>query len=96
MTTVDTMFEPREAAREAGRLWWLFLLTGIAWLVFSFIIFRFNITSAATIAPLFGVVAIVAGFSSRPVNIEARRKGSWRAPSLPSLPLSGDGVGSPP
>ena len=63
MTTVDSMFEPREVVREAGRLWWLFLLTGIAWLVFSLIIFRFNITSAATIALLFGIVAIVAGFS---------------------------------
>jgi uncharacterized membrane protein HdeD (DUF308 family) len=63
MTTVDSMFEPREVAREAGRLWWLFLLTGIAWLVFSLIIFRFDITSAATVAFLFGVVAIVAGLS---------------------------------
>lgn len=63
MTTVDTMFEPREVAREAGRLWWLFLLTGIAWLVFSLVIFRFDIGSAATVAFLFGVVAIVAGVS---------------------------------
>jgi uncharacterized membrane protein HdeD (DUF308 family) len=39
----------------------VFLLTGIAWLVFSLIIFRFDITSAASIAVLFGVVAIVAG-----------------------------------
>lgn len=63
MTTVDTMFEPREVAREAGRLWWLFLLTGIAWLVFSLVVFRFDIGSAATVAFLFGVVAIVAGVS---------------------------------
>jgi uncharacterized membrane protein HdeD (DUF308 family) len=63
MSTVDTMFEPREVAREAGRLWWLFLLTGIAWLVFSLVIFRFDIGSAATVAFLFGVVAIVAGIS---------------------------------
>ena len=61
MSTLDNMFEEREVAREAGRWWWLFLLTGIAWLVFSLIIFRFDITSAATVAVLFGVVAIVAG-----------------------------------
>jgi uncharacterized membrane protein HdeD (DUF308 family) len=61
MSTIDNMFEEREVAREAGRWWWLFLLTGIAWLVFSLIIFRFDITSAASIAVLFGVVAIVAG-----------------------------------
>jgi len=63
MTTIDNMFEPREVAREAARLWWLFLLMGIAWLVFSLVIFRFDVTSAATIAILFGVVAVVAGIS---------------------------------
>ena len=61
MTTVDNMFEPREIAREASRLWWLFLLTGIAWLMFSLIIFRFDIASVTTIGILFGVVAVVAG-----------------------------------
>jgi uncharacterized membrane protein HdeD (DUF308 family) len=61
MTTVDNMFEPREVLKETSRLWWLFLLTGIAWLVFSLIIFRFDITSVTTIGILFGVVAVVAG-----------------------------------
>jgi uncharacterized membrane protein HdeD (DUF308 family) len=55
------MFEEREVVREAARWWWLFLLTGIAWLVFSLVIFRFDITSATSIAILFGIVAIVAG-----------------------------------
>jgi uncharacterized membrane protein HdeD (DUF308 family) len=61
MSTLDNMLEEREVVREASRWWWVFLLTGIAWLVFSLIIFRFDITSAATVAILFGVVAIVAG-----------------------------------
>jgi uncharacterized membrane protein HdeD (DUF308 family) len=61
VTTIDNMFEPREVAREAARWWWLFLLTGIAWLVFALIIFRFDITSVVTIGILFGVVAIMAG-----------------------------------
>lgn len=61
MSTLDNMFEEREVVREASRWWWLFLLTGIAWLVFSLIIFRFDITSAASVAILFGVVAIIAG-----------------------------------
>ncbi len=61
MSTVDNMFESRELVREASRWWWLFLLTGIAWLVFSLVIFRFDITSAASVAILFGIVAIVAG-----------------------------------
>jgi uncharacterized membrane protein HdeD (DUF308 family) len=61
MRTMDTMFEDREVVVEAAGRWWLFLLTGIAWLVFSLIIFRFDITSVATIGLLFGVVAIMAG-----------------------------------
>jgi uncharacterized membrane protein HdeD (DUF308 family) len=61
MSTMDNMFEEREVVREAARWWWLFLLTGIAWLVFSLIIFRFDITSATSVAILFGIVAIVAG-----------------------------------
>jgi len=61
MSTLDNMFEEREVVREAARWWWVFLLTGIAWLVFSLIIFRFDITSATSVAILFGIVAIVAG-----------------------------------
>jgi uncharacterized membrane protein HdeD (DUF308 family) len=61
MSTLDNMFEEREVVREAARWWWLFLLGGIAWLVFALVIFRFDITSAASIAILFGIVAIVAG-----------------------------------
>jgi uncharacterized membrane protein HdeD (DUF308 family) len=61
MSTLDNMFEEREVVREAARWWWLFLLGGIAWLVFALVIFRFDITSAATVAILFGIVAIIAG-----------------------------------
>ena len=63
MTTIDTMFEEREVVREAADRWWLFLVTGIAWLVFSLIIFRFDMTSVTTIGILFGVVAIIAGLN---------------------------------
>ena len=61
MSTLDNMFEERELVRETARWWWLFLLGGIAWLVFALIIFRFDITSAASVAILFVIVAIVAG-----------------------------------
>ncbi len=51
----------REVAREAASLWWLFLVTGIIWLVVSLIILRFDYTSVSAIAVLFGIVAIFAG-----------------------------------
>jgi uncharacterized membrane protein HdeD (DUF308 family) len=61
MSTLDNIFEEREVVREAARWWWLFLLAGIAWSVFALVIFRFDMTSAASIAILFGIIAIIAG-----------------------------------
>jgi uncharacterized membrane protein HdeD (DUF308 family) len=63
MATMDMMFEEREVLGEAASRWWIFLLSGIAWLVFSVVIFRFDIGSVTTIGILFGVVAIMAGLN---------------------------------
>jgi uncharacterized membrane protein HdeD (DUF308 family) len=41
--------------------WWLFLATGVAWLLISLIVLRFNITSIATVGALLGVILIMAG-----------------------------------
>ena len=61
MTTMDTMFDEREVVEEAARSWWLFLLTGIAWLVFALLVFQWDYTTVYAISFLFGVVAIIAG-----------------------------------
>ena len=61
MTTIDSMFEEREVLEEAAGRWWLFLLTGIAWLVFALIVFQWDYTTVSAISYLFGVVAIIAG-----------------------------------
>jgi len=57
------MMEEREAAEEAAGLWWLFLLTGILWILVSLIVFRFDYTSVAAISYLFGFVAIFVGIN---------------------------------
>jgi uncharacterized membrane protein HdeD (DUF308 family) len=49
-------------ARLAGP-WWVYLITGIAWLIISVVVLRFTITSAATIGVLMGVVFLGAGFN---------------------------------
>jgi len=51
----------REILEDTADRWWVFLITGIAWLVFALIVFQWNYTSVAAISYLFGVVAIVAG-----------------------------------
>lgn len=60
---METMTE-REAIEVEGQMvkhWWLFLVTGIAWVVVSFLVLGFDPTSAATIGYLVGFVLIAAG-----------------------------------
>ena len=45
---------------RAGSPWWVLLLTGIAWLIFSVIVLRFTTTSVATIGVLMGAVFLAA------------------------------------
>jgi uncharacterized membrane protein HdeD (DUF308 family) len=53
--------DENEVRGDGARFWWLFLLTGILWLVASLVIFRFSYVSVASVAYLFGVVAIFFG-----------------------------------
>ena len=55
------IFVEREVVEEAADRWWIFLLTGIAWLIFALIVFQWDYTSVSAISYLFGVVAIIAG-----------------------------------
>jgi uncharacterized membrane protein HdeD (DUF308 family) len=41
--------------------WWLMLITGIAWIIVSMILLRFDYTSVSSISILFGIVALFAG-----------------------------------
>src|SRR5215468_7015744 len=45
---------------SAARIWWLFLVIGIAWLLFAIIVLRFDYTSVHAISILFGVIVFVA------------------------------------
>jgi uncharacterized membrane protein HdeD (DUF308 family) len=65
----------RERA-AAGVPWWLFLLTGIAWLLVSLIVLRFNITSVATVGVMLGVILIMAGVNEF-VDMAARPGWKW-------------------
>jgi uncharacterized membrane protein HdeD (DUF308 family) len=63
MTTTASsgMVSDQEVLESAASKWWLFLLGGIAWLIVSLVLFRFDYTSVHTVSILFGIVAIVAG-----------------------------------
>src|SRR5262245_4143795 len=53
----------REVVEEAAERWWIFLLTGIAWLVFAIIVFQWNYTTVYAVSFLFGFVALFAGIN---------------------------------
>jgi uncharacterized membrane protein HdeD (DUF308 family) len=66
----------RRALASALPPWWSFLITGIAWMVVSLIVLRFDYTSVFSIALLFGFVALAAGFVEIAMMFLAR--GWWK------------------
>jgi uncharacterized membrane protein HdeD (DUF308 family) len=58
MATMSMALEEREVLAETSKRWWLFLVTGIGWLVVSLVIFQWNYKSVYAISILFGCMAI--------------------------------------
>jgi uncharacterized membrane protein HdeD (DUF308 family) len=59
------------------RFWWLLLITGAAWIVLSIVILRFNYTTVAAVAVLFGVYCLVAAFNEAMIGAVSSSTG-WR------------------
>jgi uncharacterized membrane protein HdeD (DUF308 family) len=72
----DLRSEAEDLAHEGGRLWWVFLITGSLWLLFSLIIFRFNINTVTGIGIAIGAICIVAGINEF-IAVAASR-GGWK------------------
>jgi len=53
----------REAVGETARYWWLFLVTGILWMIFGFIVLDANPGTPFIIGLFAGIAFIVAGFN---------------------------------
>jgi uncharacterized membrane protein HdeD (DUF308 family) len=52
--------ERADAVEAASGFWWLFVITGTLWILFSLLLFRFNYTSVNAVSILLGVVCIAA------------------------------------
>jgi uncharacterized membrane protein HdeD (DUF308 family) len=50
---------PRAALWRLAGPWWIFLLTGIAWLIISVMVLRFTTTSVVTVGVLMGVLFLL-------------------------------------
>jgi uncharacterized membrane protein HdeD (DUF308 family) len=56
--------------------WWMFLVTGIAWLVIAVIVLRFRLASVAAVGVLMGVV-FLAGWFSELLIASVRSRWRW-------------------
>ena len=51
-----------EVLGRIGRLWWLWLATGIAWIIVALIILQFDQASVTTVGVLIGLMFLFSGF----------------------------------
>ena len=66
----------RMIVREGARYWWVFLVSGILWLLIAWLVLRGNQTSIAAVGVLLGVVFLLAGINE--VGVAAVVPGGWK------------------
>jgi len=68
--------EIRREATGFAKNWWVFLVTGLAWLLVAVLVLRFDITSLATVGVLIGAMFLGAAFNE--FMASATVAGGWK------------------
>ena len=68
--------EERLIVREGARYWWLFLVSGVLWLLIAWVVLRLNSTSIATVGVLLGAVLLIAGINE--AGMASLAPGGWK------------------
>ena len=66
----------RMIVRQWARYWWVFLVSGILWLLIAWVVLRGNQTSIAAVGLLIGVVFLLAGINE--VGMATVVSGGWK------------------
>ena len=59
--------------RQMANLWWLWLITGVAWVVVALVVLQFDQASIKTVGVVIGIMFLVAG-TAEPLLRHARRR----------------------
>jgi uncharacterized membrane protein HdeD (DUF308 family) len=68
--------DERMIVKEGARYWWVFLVSGIVWLLIAWMVLRLNSTSLTTVGVLLGVVFLLAGINE--VGVATLSTGGWK------------------
>ena len=68
--------EERMVVRDAAKYWWVFLVSGILWVLIAWIVLRMNETSVKAVGVLIGVVFLFAAINE--VGAAMVVPGGWR------------------
>jgi uncharacterized membrane protein HdeD (DUF308 family) len=68
--------EMREALKELSRLWWLWLVFGIAWTLVAVVILQFDQASVTTVGVIIGIMFFATGLQQFVIGSLVDR-GSW-------------------
>jgi len=64
-------------ADRVGKRWWLLLIPGIAWVIIGFVVLRFDASTVAIVAIVFGIMVLLAAAGE--VFSATITSGGWRA-----------------
>ncbi|HSD79598.1 MAG TPA: DUF308 domain-containing protein, partial [Solirubrobacteraceae bacterium] len=67
------MREARETARDVAGFWWLWLVSGIAWIVVSLVILQFDRASITTVGIIVGIMFTFSGLGQLALAVVADR-----------------------
>jgi uncharacterized membrane protein HdeD (DUF308 family) len=66
-----------DAAAAGASVWWVFIVTGSLWLLFSIVVFRFDWTTVSALSVLFGIVMLFAAITEL-IAVFTAEGGWWR------------------